>query len=234
MREVTSTRIGLVYQAIAWEVGISKDTKEMAKVVQNGGFEEIEAFVNVVPYIEAQCKELRRLLKEHNVVVPEDLAEILVHGADPWNKLQEMMKQIDDCRISEFDRMRIAVSLMKVVHNEWVKRNSAAFFDFGNSDYKSRFMAFELVGFFGAMDYVWPYVAGFVRFLNWRVNTTAMMTIYCRRQDELVDRYDLNSSESLLEYVQNGGGCELPKEVAEVLKGKSGEILARQMILAWV
>ena len=231
MQEVTSKRVGLVYQNVAWEVGLKKDPKEMADIVQMGGFDEIEVFVNVIPYIEAMCKELSRLLKEYDIVVPDSALQEMLHGKGSQDTLAEMNRQIDDKRIPDFDKMRIIVSLMKVVHNEWIWRNSAMFFNTRNSDLKCRFMAFELVGYFNVMNYVWPYVSGFVRFLKWQIDPSMMVIIYRRRQDKLMNKYELDSPEKLLEFVQNGDGCTLPKEVAGALEGKSGEALARQMIL---
>ena len=231
MREVTSTRVGLVYQNVAWEVGVKKDPGEMAEIVQKGGFDEIEVFVGVIPFIEAMTKELARLLKEYDIEMPKGALKAMLHGKESADVLDELVKQIDDRQISDFDKMRIVVSLMKVVHNEWTQRNSAAFFNTRNPDLKCRFMAFELVGYFNMMNYVWPYVSGFVRFLKWQIDPSMMVIIYRRRQDKLINNYELDSPEKLLEFVQNGEGCTLPKEVAEALEGKSGEALARQMIL---
>ena len=226
---MSKTGIGSVYRGIAYDVALHAGRSFPELVLNAKDIESIESYVKIQPYIRAVCRELRRQLEKRDIVMPANLADILIYDDLAWHGVEELVSEMNT-RLTEFQKMTIVVYLLKAVHNAWILDNSKEFFS-GREEIIRRFVACELIGYCDVVDWYYPYVKRITMLFGWRFNDGLAVLIHRRTTEDFYERNGIRDESGLTDVVRRGVGCPLSEEILEKLEEPEGEKLARKMLM---
>ncbi len=213
--------VGDVYAEAAWgcfrERYPEMSVVEVSGILNRRDFDEIESYIHLANLFKAGVKKLRQELKKDNIMVPRDFLMLLLYSDKPREDARRLITELKLHDYMERDISRIAIQMLKAIHDEWVIQYKDDFFDPKRMWQRSRFMPFELIGLDPARRYriVFDEIA---MVLGWKVHTETLRALYWRLQDDFHRKNLLRTHEDLPDYLRRAEYKSLSPEIVKALK----------------
>lgn len=193
------------------------DKARVNMIMARRNINEIESYIHLAGLFKVGVEELRRLLQKDDIVVPDNFLAVLLHSEAPRKDAEDLIFDLKQRDYSEDEVARIAIQVLYVIHDEWVKLNSREFFDPCRKWQRSRFMPFELIGLETALKY--RVVLDEINMvLGLKVHTGALRSLYWQMQKDFCRKHLLHTREDLSEYLRYSDYYSMVPDIQEVIR----------------
>ena len=114
---------------------------------------EIERFIKIKKPMTAGIKSIQQSLKKVGVILPNQIADIIIHNDTPYKECENFREQIEAKGITEEEKGEIIFHAIAAVHQQRVRSDSVgkSFFDTAPYD-RYMYLPVEMIGFRNALE----------------------------------------------------------------------------------